>query len=641
MGITKMKYINVYGAEKKLHGTLVTLAKLKCFHPDESGAEQYRVNTANNRYEPLLVKAQGLLEDLGEDPNTPAQPNGPEFHTQECADYLETFAAEVAKRLSRKAEIEAELQLYSSARVQLYHLTGLTSSVDDIFTCTFLKVRFGRMPRDSYKKLPYYEDKHFTFTVYDFDGDYYWGVYFAPTTNSDEIDSIFAALNFERIWVPDFVHGKPQDALDEIAKKESELTAELHELQKPGVIATPDEVLNIKAMASWLNMRNQLFEMKHCATLFNNTFYIGGFVPQEDYAQVTKTLAEVDGIKFSEQHEGEGLPLAPPVRLKNGWFSKPFEMYVRMYGLPVDGDIDPTFFVALTYSIFFGIMFGDVGQGIIIAVAGFIMQKYKKMQLGGILIRAGFFSTVFGFVYGSVFGFEEALDPLYHALGMSGKPLHVLAPDSILLILISSVGIGAIVVTSAIILGVISKIKRGKIGDAIFSPNGLAGLVFYLSIIATALNLLVFHAWEMNGLYITFLLVIPFICMYFGEVLAHWVDTGKLHIESVGGMFVNGFFEMFDTLLSYVTNTLSFLRVGGFVLCHAGMMSVVFTLAEMTGPIGFIPVIIFGNIFVICIEGLIVGIQALRLEFYEVFSRFFEANAVEYSPLCIKADTNK
>lgn len=127
MGITKMKYINVYGPEQQLHDALQTLASLECFHPDESGAEQYRVNIGNNRYEPLLVKANGLLEDLGEKPyETP--PAEPLYHITEVADYLEKFAAEVARRMSRKAEIEAQMSLYSQARVQLFHLTGLTSA---------------------------------------------------------------------------------------------------------------------------------------------------------------------------------------------------------------------------------------------------------------------------------------------------------------------------------------------------------------------------------------------------------------------------------------------------------------------------------------------------------------------------------
>ncbi|MEG0304817.1 MAG: V-type ATPase 116kDa subunit family protein [Oscillospiraceae bacterium] len=633
MGIAKMKYINVYGPEEQLSNTLQTLAGLECFHPDESGSEQYRVNIANNRYEPLLIKANGLLEDLGARPyKDPLQIN--DYHTAEVDAYLEKFAAEVARRMARTAEIEAQMSLYSQARVQLYHLTGLTSSVDDLFSCTFLKVRFGRLPKDSYKKLSYYEDKHFTFTVYDFDGDFYWGVYFAPTNNSDEVDSIFSSLYFERIWVPDFVHGKPQDALDEIAKKEAELTLELTELKKAGNIATAAEVDKIRSMQHWLYNRNQLFSMKHCATLFNHTFYVGGFVPLDDYERVTTALSAVSSIKFSEQHDNEDLPISPPIKLKNNRLVRPFELYVSMYGLPCNGDIDPTWFVALTYSIMFGIMFGDVGQGIIIMIAGYIMQRFKGMSLGGILERAGFCSIIFGFVYGSVFGFEEALNPVYHMLGMAGKPIEVFG--SINLILISSVAMGAFIVICAITMGIVSKFRRGKKGEVLFSPNGVAGLVFYVSIIATALDMLVFHIGFVKMPFIIICLIIPIFLMYFWEPLAHFVDTGKLILNNPGELLLNGFFEMFDTLLSYITNTLSFLRVGGFVLCHAGMMSVVFTLANMVGPVAYVPVVIIGNLFVICLEGLIVGIQALRLEFYEVFSRFFEADAVPFTPLTLK-----
>ncbi|MEG2923006.1 MAG: V-type ATPase 116kDa subunit family protein [Oscillospiraceae bacterium] len=633
MGIAKMKYINVYGPEEQLSNTLQTLAGLECFHPDESGSEQYRVNIANNRYEPLLIKANGLLEDLGARPyKDPLQIN--DYHTAEVDAYLEKFAAEVARRMARTAEIEAQMSLYSQARVQLYHLTGLTSSVDDLFSCTFLKVRFGRLPKDSYKKLSYYEDKHFTFTVYDFDGDFYWGVYFAPTNNSDEVDSIFSSLYFERIWVPDFVHGKPQDALDEIAKKEAELTLELTELKKAGNIATAAEVDKIRSMQHWLYNRNQLFGMKHCATLFNHTFYVGGFVPLDDYERVTTALSAVSSIKFSEQHDNEDLPISPPIKLKNNRLVRPFELYVSMYGLPCNGDIDPTWFVALTYSIMFGIMFGDVGQGIIIMIAGYIMQRVKGMALGGILERAGFCSIIFGFVYGSVFGFEEALNPVYHMLGMAGKPIEVFG--SINLILISSVAMGAFIVICAITMGIVSKFRRGKKGEVLFSPNGVAGLVFYVSIIAMALDMLVFHIGFVKMPFIIICLIIPIFLMYFWEPLAHFVDTGKLILNNPGELLLNGFFEMFDTLLSYITNTLSFLRVGGFVLCHAGMMSVVFTLANMVGPVAYVPVVIIGNLFVICLEGLIVGIQALRLEFYEVFSRFFEADAVPFTPLTLK-----
>ncbi len=103
-----------------------------------------------------------------------------------------------------------------------------------------------------------------------------------------------------------------------------------------------------------------------------------------------------------------------------------------------------------------------------------------------------------------------------------------------------------------------------------------------------------------------------------------------------GGFFVEGFFELFEILLSYVTNTMSFLRVGGFILSHAGMMLVVMSLMEMVGNTGSIFVLIFGNIFVMALEGMIVGIQVLRLQFYELFSRYYQGDGIAFTPLQIK-----
>ena len=85
-------------------------------------------------------------------------------------------------------------------------------------------------------------------------------------------------------------------------------------------------------------------------------------------------------------------------------------------------------------------------------------------------------------------------------------------------------------------------------------------------------------------------------------------------------------------MLSYLSNSMSFLRVGGFILSHAGMMAVVMSLSEMVGGAGSPIVVIIGNLFVMCLEGLIVGIQVLRLEFYEIFSRNFEGNGKPYTP---------
>ncbi|MGD9559269.1 MAG: V-type ATPase 116kDa subunit family protein, partial [Oscillospiraceae bacterium] len=182
---------------------------------------------------------------------------------------------------------------------------------------------------------------------------------------------------------------------------------------------------------------------------------------------------------------------------------------------------------------------------------------------------------------------------------------------------------------------------RRQLGAALFTPNGVAGLVFYLALVLLVADGMMLHTGATGGWwYVPFLVVLPLVLMYFQQPLIQLVDTGKVHIESVFDLLVGGFFEMFVTLLEYLANTVSFLRVGGFVLAHAGMMSVVLTLANMAGagPLYYV-VMAFGNIFVICLEGLIVGIQALRLNYYEVFSRFYEADGEPFEPLVLVPDT--
>ena len=134
--------------------------------------------------------------------------------------------------------------------------------------------------------------------------------------------------------------------------------------------------------------------------------------------------------------------------------------------------------------------------------------------------------------------------------------------------------------------------------------------------------------------YVVCLLILPIALLFFSEPLAKLVDHEHgWKPEKWGAYFMQTFFEVFEYLLSYATNTMSFLRVGAFVLVHTGMMSVVFTLAEMSSGLGNILIVIVGNGIVMAMEGLLVGIQVLRLEFYEIFSRFFHGDGRPFRPV--------
>ncbi|MDL2325213.1 hypothetical protein LJC61_08745 [Ruminococcaceae bacterium OttesenSCG-928-A16] len=647
MGVAKMKYLNVYGPEHKLLPALGAIAACGSFAPEEEETLRAAVRFGTNRYEPLLTKAKGLLADLDE--GTIVEDfdgNVEDFDLETVADYLEKYAGEVASISKRRTQLENELALYTKTEDLVQHMGDLDINFDELFKVDYLKIRIGRLPKNSFVRLSYYAKKQFNFTnyfnfsVYDFDGEYYWGLYFAPADRAKEIDEIFSSLYFERTRIPEFVHGEPAEALVGIKQHIKELQQSLNDLIDPPDIAAEQELNIIKRMASWLAYTNQLYEMERFALVFNRTFYINGFVAEDDYDAFAAAIKQVGDVSIKQAGHEKEIPADPPVKLKNNWFARPYEMFTTMYGLPTYHDIDPTFIVSVIYSVLYGLMFADLGQGIVLGLFGyFYMYKRRGLAIGPILARAGFFSALFGLFFGSVFGYEHLLDPLWHALGFEEKPFEVLASASINTILIVSVGIGVLIVTMAIALGIFSKLRRGLRGQAITSPNGLAGLVFYLAAIGFALDLVVLNkGYSSNPAYIIGGIVLPLLVMYMQEPLAELIDGQKPHITSISDLLVGGFFELFVTLLEYVSNTVSFLRVGGFVLAHAGMMSVVTTLAGMAG--GASPVVMLvGNIFVICLEGLIVGIQALRLNYYELFSRFYEADGAQFEPLVLKPDT--
>lgn len=256
------------------------------------------------------------------------------------------------------------------------------------------------------------------------------------------------------------------------------------------------------------------------------------------------------------------------------------------------------------------------------------------MRLGEIGMRIGIFSSIFGVVYGSVFGNEELLNPLYKTVfGLSEKPVEVMTSNFIPVLLVMAVGLGAILIVISIGINLYLQIKNKNYGELFFSQNGVAGLVFYISLIGGgAYQLMSGTSVITNPIFAVIFLLVPLVLIFLKEALERKMDNREMFPDGFGGFFVESFFELFEICLSFITNTISYLRVGGFVLSHAGMMMAVMLIMDMAGGAGWI-VLILGNIFVMCLEGMIVGIQVLRLEFYEMFSRYFTGNGIVFKSL--------
>jgi V/A-type H+-transporting ATPase subunit I len=337
-------------------------------------------------------------------------------------------------------------------------------------------------------------------------------------------------------------------------------------------------------------------------------------------------MEKIDGVSCVEDEPGSNPSIpAPPTRLRNLRLIEPFEFFVMMYGLPRYGEFDPTPLIAVLYTLFFGLMFGDIGQGLVLSAVGLLLWRFKRFALGKILGIVGVASACFGVLYGSVFGFE-----------LEGFGFRALAPGNLNTTLLISIGLGVLIISMSIVINIVNGARQKNFEKMLFSNNGLMGLVFYWAVIVAAVSLMLFGVDLINPFYIAGFIILPLLFIFLREPLGRLVAREKNWAPGKKGEYVlENSFELFEIVLSFVTTTFSFLRLGAYAMSHAGMMTVVYMLAENAAGSHNFLVVAFGNVFVIGMEGLIVGVQCLRLDFYEVFSRFFEGTGKPFTPVKI------
>ncbi len=545
---------------------------------------------------------------------------------------VESFASKMEELGQRCSECESALAEESGKVEMLSHFTGLSINMKEITKLEYTSTRFGRMPRTCFGRLDErdLDGKLFAFKCTE-DDVFTYCVIFCPKSYSKEMDRILSGLYFERIFVPE--KDMTVESRCELLRADIEKTRRAIEDAHAEANAFWEKNRDMMSAIHGALQRESVYsEMRKYAAVYDDKFILVGWVPSHDGKKLISELEEMSGVEVVVDSASSEAAHNPPVKLKNSRLTRPFEMFVDMYGMPSYGEFDPTPFVAVTYTLLFGIMFGDLGQGLLVSLVGYLIWKLKGMELGRILMRCGISSAVFGCVFGSVFGFEHALDPMYHALfGLDEKPIEVMQPATTNMIIYAAVGIGVLLVAAAMLINIFSCARRRDLENLLFGPNGIPGLVFYCALVAGLVCQIVMGIPVMTLPYILGLVVLPLVLIFLKEPLGNLV-CGKHEKIEWGNYLAQSFFELFETVLSYVTNTMSFLRVGAFVLVHAGMMMVVFTLAGMSSGVGYVAIVVIGNIIVSGLEGLLVAIQVLRLEFYEMFSRFFDGGGRPFVP---------
>ena len=526
--------------------------------------------------------------------------------------------------VGKKEELNGKIRELKEWMAQTAPFIGLDFELCKLRDFHFIDYRFGKIQVENYHKLEEYvfHNPYTLFYECNNDSEYVWGVYFVPHTHLEEVEAVYASFEFEDIEVPDDLEDTPRQAFEGAEKLLREHEKDLERLQMQALELVKTQEQEILAACECLDSYCSNFGIRKfaaCTRSENGSgeyYILYGWMSKKDAEKLQREIAMDEKVNCVEEEPGNDVRSKPPTKLKNPAILKPFELFVEMYGLPAYHEMDPTLFIALTYTFMFGVMFGDVGQGACLILGGTLLYKFKNMRLAGVVAVAGIWSVVFGFLYGSFFGFEDAIPALWM------KPM-----DNIMDTLMLAIGFGAGLILVAMILNMINAVRAKEYGRLFFNQSGLAGLVCYGFVVICALLFVTGNGLPAAAL-IGIAVGVPLAAILMKEPLSHLIEKKKdIFPEGSKAMFfIEALVEGFDVVLSYATNTISFVRVGAFALSHAGMMGVVLTLAGLEKGSPNWLIIVLGNFLVACLEGLVVGIQVLRLEYYEMFSRFYTGN---------------
>lgn len=592
------------------------------------GRGELQMPDTDDVYRPVLDSAVALLGKLGLKPAF-REFSGAGYTLENCQKAIADYTGEVARLATKRnsalslahddEELIGRLEPFSLLEVDLEELLDMKS----------MRLHFGSTEMEYWPELrreAEEENGAFLFRS----GFTKEKVYCILLTLPGESVLAEERLCSAGLVLEDFPNaagltGVPSKRIAELRNEAAEARRQGEELTRQ--LQALAEKLSGDALArySWLKYMSEGVALRRMAGTDGNVFYLCGWLPENGRDSFK---AACDSLGCICRFEKPGVMDAGkvPVKFKKGRLAQVFAPFVEMYGVPAYGEADPRLFLALTYCLLFGLMFGDVGQGVVLILVGLYMYKKRGMWLGGILSCVGVTATIFGFVYGSVFGNEHLL-----------PGFKVLEGNGVVTILLVTAGVGVVLILLTGVLNIMAGFRQRDYRKALFSANGVTGVLFLALLVGGAGLTLGLGIPVLSSTAYWIVLAALLLSIWFGELIVHLLHLEHGHHEhkSVGMMILEGFFELFESFLSWLSNCLSFLRVGTYAVCHAIMMMIVYNLSAQSDGGYSIFGLVIGNIIVMFIEAALVCIQSLRLEFYELFSRFYTGRGIPFEPVSV------
>lgn len=486
----------------------------------------------------------------------------------------------------------------------------------------FVLTRIGTVAETNLARLrEALELSGFQIEVFDTDAERVYAAAIGPLEHGDEIRGALDAAAWQEIVLEPELLAHPDEARAKLLRRMEDLRAEGGQCMLDHAVKLGDSHGRLAEVRQGLALAEPYVRISaETLRARGGLALMTGWIAERDVPRLKQAMDEKLAGRYVLQlrppHAAERDSVPSSVRYPN-WLG-PFAQLVRNYGVPRYGEFDPTWLFAISFVLMFGMMFGDIGQGLVIALVGLFLSG-KARPFRSLFVAAGLSATVFGFLYGSLFGLETVVKPLWIS------PLH--DPQRMLTL---AIGWGAGFITITLLLTIYNRLAIGELKRALFDAGGVAGLLLYLGAVAGSYGL---AAHGQFGL-------LPTVACTAGlAIILTWNWA-----ESSGGMaerLLTTLIESFESLIGFFSNTLSFMRVAAFSINHVALSLAVLTIAENFGQGGRLVTMLIGNFVILVLEGAIVAIQVLRLEYYEGFSRFYSGSGRASRPLIVTSLTGR
>jgi len=439
------------------------------------------------------------------------------------------------------------------------------------------------------------------------------------------MEETLTRLNFAELSIPKGISPDPVEALDQNRASMVKLQGEVGDVEKD--VRSTCGGFQSKAAAFEPVVRRAL-AVEGARSAFGRTetlSLVHGWIPAEQEEPLRSTVvASTDGaalLRFDNPAPHDN----PPVQINNRGVAGSFELFTKLRGTPEYKEIDPTLIVTVLFTIMYGMMFGDIGQGALLLVIGLIFYRLQRSflgiparamkKLGGILATCGSSAIFFGTLYGEFF-LSEAFHPIF---------VNPIQGQTTMIIVALLFGVAQL--SFGLVLKIVNLLRRRAMVEAAF---GGVRLVYYVTGVVLAVKYVTtmsFTAFTEN----IGLLILALTCLLI-VFLSPTIEGVLKHEFKLGEGIMKGVSEFIETFLSYLTNSISYVRLAAFAIAHSALG---IAAGILGASMGAIPGFFVMNLLAMTIEALGVFIQCMRLTYYEFFTKFYSGTGVPYRPFSL------